>query len=146
MPVRSSHRAVLPVRDVEIGQTLAVEATVRDRATRLCLAFPEATADDEHPPHRGFLVGKKTFAWFVVDEHGDGRVGLTVRAAPGENKGLVEADPERFGSPKYVARHGWVPYYLDLSARPVDWVEVKELLCESYLSQAPRRLARLVEE
>ena len=89
-----------------------------DRARSICLALPEATADDRHPPHRGFLVGKKNFAWFVVDEHGDGRIGLGVRAAAGENEELVATDPERFGLPKYVARHGWVTYYLDLPGRP----------------------------
>src|SRR5215211_7615775 len=76
---------------------VAVEAELLDRATNICLALPEATADDRHPPHRGFLVGRKNFAWFVVDEHGDGRIGLGVRAAPGENEELVATDPERFG-------------------------------------------------
>jgi predicted DNA-binding protein (MmcQ/YjbR family) len=122
----------------------AVEAALRDRATELCLALPEATADDRHPPHRGFVVGTKTFAWFVVDEHGDGRIGLVVRAAPGENEELVASDPERFGLPKYVARHGWVTYYLDLP-RPADWDEVAELLRDSYLIQAPKRLGRLLD-
>ena len=117
-----------------------------DRATNICLALPGATADDRHPPHRGFLVGKKNFAWFVVDEHGDGRIGLGVRAAPGENEELVATDPERFGLPKYVARHGWVTYYLDLPGRPVDWDEVAELVQESYIIQAPTRLARLLDD
>jgi predicted DNA-binding protein (MmcQ/YjbR family) len=125
---------------------VAVEPELLDRATNICLALPEATADDRHPPHRGFLVGKKNFAWFVVDEHGDGRIGLGVRAAPGENEELVATDPERFGLPKYVARHGWVTYYLDLPGRPVDWDEVAELVQESYIIQAPTRLARLLDD
>jgi hypothetical protein len=125
---------------------VAVEAELLDRATNICLALPEATADDRHPPHRGFLVGKKNFAWFVVDEHGDGRIGLGVRATPGENEELVATDPERFGLPKYVARHGWVTYDLDLPGRPVDWDEVAELVQESYIIQAPTRLARLLDD
>jgi len=87
---------------------------------------------------------RRTFAWLVVDEHGDGRVGLGVRAARGENEELVGTDPERFGLPKYVARHGWVTYYLDLPGRPVDWDEVAELVKESYIIQAPTRLARVL--
>jgi predicted DNA-binding protein (MmcQ/YjbR family) len=134
--MRCSHRRV---------KNVAVETELLARATEICLAFPEASADDRHRPHRGFLVGKKNFAWFVVDEHGDGRIGLGVRAAPGENEELVAADPLRFGLPKYVARHGWVTYYLDLAARPVDWDEVSELVRDSYILQAPKRLARLVE-
>ena len=91
-------------------------------------------------------MGRKNFAWFVVDEHGDGRIGLGVRAAPGENEELVATDPERFGLPKYVARHGWVTYYLDLPGRRVDWDEVAELVQESYIIQAPTRLARLLDD
>jgi predicted DNA-binding protein (MmcQ/YjbR family) len=123
-----------------------VEAELRDRTTIICLALPEATADDRHPPHRGFLVGSKNFAWFMVDEHGDGRIGLGVRATPGENEELVASDPERFGLPKYVARHGWVTYYLDLPQRPVDWDELAELIRDSYLIQAPKRLTRLLDD
>jgi hypothetical protein len=66
--------------------------------------------------------------------------------APGENEELVATDPERFGLPKYVARHGWVTYYLDLPGRPVDWDEVAELVQESYIIQAPTRLARLFDD
>jgi hypothetical protein len=109
-----------------------------DRATNICLALREATADDRHPPYRGFLVGKKNFAWFVVDEHGDGRIGLGVRAAPGEKEELVATDPERFRLPKYVACHGWVTYYLDLPGRRVDWDEVAELVQESNISRLRR--------
>lgn len=80
----------------------------------------------------------------MVDEHGDGRIGLIVRTAPGENQALVASDPDLFGLPKYVARHGWVTYFLDLRDRPVDWEEAAELVRDSYLLQAPKRLARLV--
>lgn len=121
-----------------------MEADLRDLTSSICLALPEARASDHHPPHRSFLVGKKNFAWFVVDEHGDGRIALIVRAAPGENQALVASDPDRFGLPKYVARHGWVTYFLDLRDRPVDWEEAAELVRDSYLLQAPKRLARLV--
>jgi hypothetical protein len=121
---------------------VGVEAALRTRTTEICLALPEAATDDRHPPHRGFRVGRKNFAYFVVDEHGDGRIAVVVRGAPGENKALVGADPERFGLPKYVARHGWVTYYLDLPDRAVDWDEVTELVLDSYVLQAPKRLVR----
>jgi hypothetical protein len=55
-------------------------------------------------------------------------------------------DPDRFGLPKYVARPGWVTYDLDLPGRPVDWDEVAELVQESYVIQAPTRLARLLDD
>ena len=114
------------------------------RSTTICLALPEAVADDRHPPHRGFVVNKKNFAWFTVDEHGDGRVAVILRAAAKENEALVASDPQRFGLPKYVARHGWVTYFVDLSDRPADWAEVTELVLDSYRLQAPKRLIRLL--
>ena len=122
------------------------QATLLARVTTICLALPEAVADDRHPPHRGFVVGKKNFAWFTVNEHGDGRVALGVRADANENEELVASDPRRFGLPRYVARHGWVTYYLDLPDRPVDWAEVTELVRESYRLQAPKRLTRLLDD
>jgi predicted DNA-binding protein (MmcQ/YjbR family) len=117
---------------------------ILERLSRICLAFPETVADDHHPPHRGFLVGKKNFAWYVENELGDGRIGATLRASPGHNHILVATDGERFGLPKYVARHGWVTYYLDLDDREPDWDELQELVTDSYLLQAPRRLARQI--
>ena len=116
-----------------------------DRISELCLALPEAAADDRHPPHRGFSVNGKNFAWYTENEHGDSRIALCVRVERGENEALSAADPERYGLPKYVARHGWVNYYLDLPDRRVDWHEVNELVIDSYKLQAPRRLARVVD-
>jgi predicted DNA-binding protein (MmcQ/YjbR family) len=122
------------------------QTTLLARLTKICLGLPQASADDRHPPHRGFVVNKKNFAWFTVNEHGDGRVALGVRAAGRENEELVASDPQRFGLPKYVARHGWVNYYLDLADRPVDWVEVAELVRDSYRLQAPKRLTSLLDD
>ena len=112
------------------------------RLTAICLALPEATQDDRHPPHRGFLVLKKNFAWYTDNEHGDGRICLVVRCDPGQNDELVASDGERFALPKYVARHGYVTYHLDLAGRPVDWDEVRELVIDSYRIQAPKRLSK----
>jgi hypothetical protein len=120
------------------------ETTLLERVSEVCLALAEAEADDRHPPHRGFRVAGRNFAWYTVDEHGAGRVALCVRAAPHVNAALVGSDPQRFGLPKYVARHGWVNYFLDLSDRAIDWREVRELVHDSYRLQAPRRVARLV--
>ena len=58
----------------------------------------------------------------------------------------MASDPERFGLPKYVARHGYVSYFLDLPNRPPDWDEVDELVRDSYRLQAPKRLVRLLDD
>lgn len=134
------------IMGVTTGRARTAPATdVLERLTDLCLALPEAEADDRHPPHRGYRVAGRNFAWYTENEHGDGRIALCVRTAPQENAALVDSDPERFGLPKYVARHGWVNYFLDLTDRAIDWREVKELVHDSYRVQAPKRLARLVD-
>ena len=40
------------------------------RLTKICLALPE-TMRENHGQHAGFLVRKKTFAWYLNDHHGD---------------------------------------------------------------------------
>jgi hypothetical protein len=35
-------------------KNVAVDTEVLARATEICLALPEASADDRHSPHRGF--------------------------------------------------------------------------------------------
>ena len=122
------------------------EAALRERVIAICLELPEVEVADGHPPHRGFKVGKKNLGWFTVNEHGSGRIALTVRAAPHENEELVASDPERFELPKYVAHHGYVSYFLDLPTRPVDWDEVTELVRDSYRLVAPKRLVRLLDD
>lgn len=117
---------------------------VQARLTAICAALPEAVVDDSHPPHLGFKVGSKNFAWYTVDEHGNGRTELHVRAEPGQNEALVASDGDRFHLPKYMKRYGWVSYYLDLAGRPVDWDEVGELVADSFRLQAPKRLGRQV--
>jgi hypothetical protein len=115
----------------------------RDRLVRFCHALPEATVT-AHDQHLGLQVRGRTFAWYVDDEHGDGRVAVLCKAPPGENTALVAAHPHRFYLPKYVGNRGWVALRLDL--QDVDWGEVAELVVDSYRLVAPRRLAGLVDQ
>jgi phosphoribosylglycinamide formyltransferase-1 len=111
------------------------------RLTDLCLAMPEVTVEPSGK-HVGFVVRGKKFAWYLDDHHGDGKVALQVRMAPGDNYQLVEIDPVRYFLPAYMTHHGWVSLRLDLGA--IDWAEVQALLRDSYRLQAPKRLAALV--
>ena len=113
----------------------------RDRLVRLCRTLPEAAVSAHHQ-HLGFAVRGRTFAWYVDDEGGDGRVAVLCKAPPGENAGLVAADPHRFFLPRYVGKRGWVGLRLD--RQDVDWGEVAELVADSYRLVAPGRLAALV--
>jgi hypothetical protein len=111
------------------------------RLTEICLALPEAVSE-RSGRHVGYAIGKKKFAWYLDDHHGDGIVALSCRLPPGENQELVRFAPTRLYLPAYMAHHGWIALRLDVG--PVDWDEVDRLVRESYRLQAPKRLASWV--
>lgn len=111
------------------------------RLTKICLALPEAIRQ-YNGRHAGFLVRKRTFAYFLNDHHGDGIVAVTCKTLPGDNVALAAAQPARFYLPSYIGPRGWVALRLDVGA--VDWDEVAELVVGSYLLVAPKRLAALI--
>jgi hypothetical protein len=104
------------------------------RLSKICLAFPQASRQ-VLGRHAGFLVGKRTFAYFLDDHHGDGIVAVTCKALPGDNAALVAAQPDRFYLPAYIGPRGWVVLRLD--AGKVQWDEVRELVLGSYRLVAP---------
>jgi len=107
------------------------------RLTKLALALPQ-TRREVRRSHAQFLVGKKTFAYFLDNHHGDGIVALTCKVLPGDNQRLTEAQPGRFYLPAYIASRGWVALRLDIGK--INWNEVKQLLWGSYALVAPTRL------
>ncbi len=111
------------------------------RLTKIALELSE-TSRQVFGSHAQFLVRKKTFAYFLDNHHGDGIVGVTCKVLPGENKALVEAQPDRFYMPAYVGPRGWVALRLDRGK--IDWDEVKDLLVASYSLMAPKKLAERV--
>ena len=114
-----------------------------ERLTKIAEALPEVTCERQLQ-HATFLVaGKKKFAYFLNDHHGDGIIAVSTRAAAGENTELVASDPDRFYLPAYLGPRGWVALRLDRGR--VDWTEVSEIVTDGYLLAAPKRLARMVE-
>ena len=92
-----------------------------------------------------FHVGKKPVAYYLNDHHGDGIISLCCKSSsPLEQADLVEGDPQQFYVPPYIGPKGWVGIRLDLGR--VDWQAIKQLLFESYRGQAPKRLARQLEQ
>ena len=112
------------------------------RLSEIALALPDVTRQI-YGSHAQFLVRKKTFSYFLDNHHGDGIVAVTGKVLPGDNKALVEAQPDRFYLPAYVASRGWVALRLDVGK--IDWEEVRELLLGSYTLLAPKRLADRVK-
>src|SRR5216684_4384817 len=100
------------------------------RVSEICASFPEVSRET-HGSHATFRVGKKVFAYFLDNHHGDGIVSVCGKALPGDNTALVASDPSRFYLPAYIGPRGWVGLRLDVGE--VDWEEVKEFVTGSYL-------------
>ena len=106
------------------------------RLTKICLALPKVTREDMGR-HAAFRVGKRIFAYWLDDHHGDGIVAVTCKVLPGDNQRLAAADPKRFYIPAYVGPRGWVGLRLDVGR--VNWTEVGELVAGSYELIAGRK-------
>ena len=117
-------------------------STPLEQLSAICLELPEAERVI-HEPHAQFSVRKRTFAYFLDDHHGDGIVRSRSRP-PAAAAGLIDANPDRFYRPSYLGSRGWVSLRLDLEM--VDWTEVADLVTESYLQVAPKRLAAMVTQ
>lgn len=109
---------------------------------RISLALPDATEKPDGRP--AFQVRDKTFALFMDDHHGDGRVALWCKGAPGLQDVLIGSGQSRYFIPPYVGHKGWIGVRFDLD-EPVDWDEIREFVIESYRMTAPKRLAALLD-
>jgi hypothetical protein len=109
---------------------------------KIISAWPET---DERISHGSptFWGGKKTFASFHDNHHGDERVAVWCKATFDQQQDLVESDPEIFFVPPYVGPSGWVGVRLD---RSVSWKIVEEVLEQGYRSVAPKRALELLDQ
>lgn len=122
----------------------ASKAKRRDPLERLRAIIAELPETAERLSHGAptFWGGKKTFASFYDNHHGDGVVALWVKAPDGAQEALVEADPKTFFVPPYVGPSGWVGVRLD---RGPDWGVVAGLLEEGYRMVAPKRALKVLD-
>ncbi len=118
-------------------------STRKARLTEICLALPGATRLDQGD-HADFRVGKKVFAYYLQDHHGDGITSVCCKVLAGDNELLIAASPHKFYMPAYLGPRGWVGLRLD--RRTVDWNEVAELVRGSYEQAAPKRMLRLIKD
>ena len=105
-----------------------------------CLWLPEAEEFVSHGSPN-FRVRGKTFATYVINHHGDGRIALWLNALPGSQELHVRAEPAHFFVPPYVGPRGWLGVILD---RGIAWARIAALVREGYEKVAPAELqARL---
>ena len=105
----------------------------------VCLAFPEAS-EVEAWGRPTFRAGKKIFAVFTGDD--DHQYSVVFKPEPDERVALL-ADA-RFYAPPYFGPGGWLA--LDLTAAPVDWTEVAELMDGSYRQVALKRMLKALDD
>jgi predicted DNA-binding protein (MmcQ/YjbR family) len=102
-----------------------------------CLWLPEAEEFVSHGSP-SFRVRGKTFATYVVNHHGDGRVALWLPAAPGAQEHHVTLDAHNFYVPPYVGPRGWLGVRIDRNLR---WSRIAALIREAYERVAPPALS-----
>src|SRR5687767_13087367 len=104
------------------------------RLSKICLSLPEATAE-AFGSHTTFRVRKKVFAYYLVNHHGDGIIGIVVKADDGVQGQLVASDQEQFYVPAYLGPRGWVGARLD---RGPAWGVIETLVRDSFHLVAPK--------
>lgn len=113
-------------------------ADINEAVRQVCLWFPET---EEYLSHGApnFRVRGKTFASYLVNHHGDGRIALWLNAPAGAQELHVGDQPQHFFIPPYVGPRGWLGVHLD---RGLDWDEIAALVREAWIKVAPPALAR----
>jgi hypothetical protein len=108
----------------------------------VCLSLPEAEEVVSHG-FPDFRVRGKTFASYVVNHHGDGRVALWLNAPSGSQDHYSKSEPKHFFVPPYVGPRGWLGVHLN---KGLPWQRVAALVRQAYEKVAPRALAESIGE
>lgn len=103
----------------------------------VCLWFAESEEVISHGSP-DFRVRGKTFATYVVNHHGDGRIALWLNAPAGAQELYAQAEPKHFFVPPYVGPRGWLGVNLD---KGISWKRVAKLVREAYEKVAPPPLS-----
>ncbi len=102
----------------------------------VCLSFPEVEEVLSHGSPN-FRVRGKTFASYIVNHHGDGRVALWLNAPDGAQAFHTRDEPGQFFVPPYVGPRGWLGVRLD---RGLAWKRIALLVRAAYEKVAPVKL------
>ena len=101
-----------------------------------CLWLPEVEEFVSHGSPN-FRVRGKTFASYMVNHHGDGRVSLWLNAPSGSKETYVDGNPKHYFVPAYVGGRGWLGVHLN---QGLVWGHVVERVREAYEKVAPLAL------
>jgi len=108
----------------------------------ICFSLPEVEEVLSHGSPN-FRAANKTFATFVVNHHGDGRLALWLSAHEGSQQYYTESDPVAYFVPPYVGPKGWLGVNLD---KGLPWNIVAQRVQEAYENVAPASLREQLGE
>ncbi len=115
---------------------MAKSKNISQAVREICFWFPETEEVLSHGSP-DFRVKGKTFATYVINHHGDGRVALWLNAPQGAQGHYVKQEPKHFFVPPYVGPRGWLGVNLD---KGISWKTVARLVREAYEKVAPASL------
>jgi predicted DNA-binding protein (MmcQ/YjbR family) len=118
----------------------AMAKDIHQAVREVCLWFPQAEEVSSHGSP-DFRVNGKTYATYVINHHGDGRIALWLNAPQGAQQLYVKEEPKHFFVPPYVGPRGWLGIHLD---KGISWKTVAKLVREAYEKVAPPALAKSV--
>jgi hypothetical protein len=110
-----------------------------ERVTSICTALPGATCERDGR-HATYRFGKKAFAYFLDNHHGDGFIAVCVRGDRRAQSRTIAAEPKKYFSPAYIGPRGYLGIRVD--ARRVDWRDVAERIAAAYRSVVPATTRR----
>jgi len=119
-----------------------VPRSINEAVREVCLSFPEVEEVVSHG-FPDFRVRGKTFASYVVNHHGDGRVALWLNAPAGSQDHYSKSQPRHFFVPPYVGPRGWLGIHLN---KGLSWHRVASLVRQAYEKVAPRALSASIGE
>jgi predicted DNA-binding protein (MmcQ/YjbR family) len=119
-----------------------VGRNVNQAVREICLSFPRAEEVVSHG-FPDFRVRGKTFASYVVNHHGDGRVSLWLNVPTGAQDHYSKSEPRHFFVPPYVGPRGWLGVHLN---KGLSWQRVASLVRQAYEKVAPPALAKSIGE
>lgn len=102
--------------------------TIPEAVHELCLSFSDTEEVSQHGAPN-FKVMGKTFAMFVLNHHGDGRVALWLHSPQGVQQLYTQLDPESYFVPPYVGPRGWLGMELN---KNLSWEEIQARVREAY--------------
>lgn len=127
----------IPAASPRVTTDEAVARACLERLTTICGALRGAVCEPEGR-HATFRVGRKVFAYFLDNHHGDGAIAVCVRGDRRANQELIAKDPRHFYSPAYIGSRGYLGVRLDVGR--VSWKAIRERIEASYRAVAPKAL------